>query len=161
MTTQTVSRDIVADPSKGGNMRRLSFIVALLILLAGVSVQAQKGVPPIEKEGEYDICVQDDVNGYYLLFNSTTGDYEFERCSDGVEFLGKGQISGKECDIILEDAGFNRYIFAAVNLCEQTGKAHIRVFKGLKTTPYIPPMLETLTDSNMIDDTWDCSTVKK
>jgi hypothetical protein len=144
-------------PSKGGNMRRLAFILALAILLAGTSVHAQKGLPPIEKEGEYDVCVQDDVNGYYLLFNSTTGDYEFERCSDGVEFTGTGEISGKECDIILEDASFNRYVFAAVNLCEQSGKAHIRVFKGIKTDSYIPPLLESLADSNMSDDTWDCS----
>ena len=114
-------------------MRRLGFIVALLILLAGVSVRAQKGFVPIDKEGDYDICVQDDVNSYYLLLNSKTGDYEFERCSDGVEFRGTGEISGKECDLILEDAGFNRYVFAAVNLCEQSGKAHIRVFKGVKT----------------------------
>jgi hypothetical protein len=142
-------------------MRRLGFIVALLALLAGASVQAQKSVPPTDKEGEYDICVQDDVNGYYLLFNSTTGDYEFERCSDGVEFRGVGLISGKGCDLTLEDAGFNRYIFASANLCEQSGKAHIRIFKGLKTTPNIPPMLESLSDSNMLDDTWDCSTVEK
>lgn len=138
-------------------MWRIGFIVALAILFAGVSVNAQKDFPPIEKEGEYDICVQDDESGYYLLLNSKTGDYEFERCSDGVEFTGIGEISGKECDIVLEDASFNRYIFAAANLCEQSGKAHIRVFKEVNTIPYIPPMLESLSDSDMSDDTWDCS----
>jgi hypothetical protein len=139
-------------------MRRLGFIVVLLILLAGVSVHAQKDFAPIEKDGEYDICVQDDANSNYLLFNSKSGDYEFERCSDGVEFRGTGQISGKECELILEDVGFNRYVLARVDLCEQTGTGLVRIFKGIKTLPYIPPMLETLGDSGMKDDTWDCST---
>jgi hypothetical protein len=137
-------------------MRRLSFILALIVSLAGASVHAQKGVGPIDKDGEYDVGVQDDQNGYYLLFNSKSGDYHFERCSDGVEFQGTGQISVKDCEIILEDVGFNRYVVVTADLCQQSAKCLVRVFKGMKTIPYIPPMLETMSDSNMTDNTYDC-----
>jgi hypothetical protein len=133
------------------------FITGLAILLAGASVQAQIGFTPIDKAGEYDIGVQDDENGYYMLFNSKTGDYEFERCSDGVEFHGTGEVTVKDCEVILEDASFNRYILATVDLCEQNGKCVVRVFKGMKTIPYVPPMLEIMSDSNLKDNTWDCS----
>jgi len=120
------------------------------------SVQAQKGLVPAPKESLYDVCVQDDLNGYYLLFNSKSGDYEFERCSDGTEFRGTGQIAVKDCEITLEHVGFNRYVLAIADPCAQTGKGLVRVFKGVRTIPYIPPMIETLSDSNMKDDTWDC-----
>jgi hypothetical protein len=141
-------------------MRRLGLIFVLAILLAGATVHAQKGVTPIQKDSEYDVCVQDDQNGYYLLFNSKSGNYVFERCSDGVEFQGTGQISAKDCQTTLEHVGFNRYVLAIADSCSGEAKGLVRVFKGLRTLPYIPPMIETLTDSSMKDDTWDCTDEK-
>ena len=138
-------------------MRRLSFIFVLAILLAGATVHAQKDVTPIPRDLEYDVCVQDDQNDYYLLFNSKSGDYVFERCSDGVEIQGTGVVSVKDCEIILEHSGFNRYVAAVADTCDQRGKCLVRVFKGIKTIPYIPPMFEALSDSNMLDDTRDCA----
>ena len=129
----------------------------MIILFAGASVHAQIGFAPIDKDGEYDVGVQDDQNGYYLLFNSKSGDYHFERCSDGVEFQGTGVITLKDCEIYLEDAGFDRYVLATVDLCQQSGKCLVRVFKGTTTIPAVPPMLETLSDTDMKDNTWDCS----
>jgi hypothetical protein len=140
-------------------MRRLTFILAMAILLAGASVHAQKGVP-IEGGG-YDYGVQDDKNGYYMLFNSASGEYEFERCSDGVEFQGKGKVTVEGCNLTLEEVGFNRYVLVQVNLCELSGKCLVRVFKGIKTVPYVPPMIEVLDDSNMLDNTWECKGEKQ
>ena len=136
-------------------MRRLSFILFLAILLAGATVNAQKD--PVPGDPEYDICVQDDQNSYYLLFNSKSGNYVFERCSDGVEIQGTGVVTVKDCEVILEHNGFNRYVAAVADRCDQRGKCFVRVFKGMKTIPYIPPMFEALSDSNMLDDTRDCS----
>jgi hypothetical protein len=136
-------------------MRRLTFIVAMAILVVAGSVQAQKGVP-IDKDGGYDFGIQDDKNGNYMLFNSTTGDYYFERCSDGVELQGRGQVTWKDCSLILEEVSFNRYVLVEADLCQYSGRCLVRVFKGLKTIPYVPPMLETLDDSNMTDNMWNC-----
>jgi hypothetical protein len=52
-------------------------------------------------------------------------------------------------------------VLVQVNLCDMSGKCLVRVFKGIKTVPYVPPMIEVLDDSNMLDNTWDCKGEKQ
>ncbi len=53
----------------------------------------------------YDVCLQDDKSGDYLLFNSLTGDYQFTRCGvGGFTVIGRGEITRTPCLTMMSDA---------------------------------------------------------
>lgn len=52
----------------------------------------------------YDACIQDDVTGDHLYFNTLTGDYLFEHCGvDGFTTGGRGKITRNGSSILLRD----------------------------------------------------------
>ena len=136
-------------------MHRIILGLAIIALVAGAAVHAQIGKPIPEKP--YDIVVQDDNTGAYLLISSRTGAYEFVRCTDNLEMYGTGSIKIDGCDITLADSQENHLVVASINLCSQTGTAAIDVYKATKAYPAFPPMSERLFDKDMRDSTWLCN----
>ncbi len=52
----------------------------------------------------WDVLIQDDENGDYLLFNSFNGEYKFVRCGvDGFTMTGRGEIRREGCMTRLHD----------------------------------------------------------
>lgn len=69
----------------------------------------------------FDVCMQDDVSGDILRFNSFTGDYQFVRCgTGGVTVNGKAKVTRTGCLTKLEDAKLmatlDRCIIAPANM---------------------------------------------
>ncbi len=64
----------------------------------------------------WDVCIQDDRTGDFLVFNSFTGDYQFTRCGPGGFIMtGRGTISRVGCLTKLEDD--TRVVSAVVDRC--------------------------------------------
>lgn len=115
-------------------------------------------VPPASQE----VSIQDGTTGSFIVFNTVTGDYKFIRCSDETAISGTGQLQKDGCTISLNDTRADRRIIASANLCDQTAKALIETFAGETKTGQTATMQETLSDSNMRDNTiGDCPAVVK
>jgi hypothetical protein len=110
-------------------------------------------VPPASQE----VAIQDNTTGSFIVFNTVTGDYKFIRCSDETAIGGTGQIQKDGCTISLNDTRADRRIIASANLCDQTAKALIETFNGSTKPGQTATMQETLSDTNMRDNTiGDC-----
>jgi uncharacterized repeat protein (TIGR01451 family) len=99
----------------------------------------------------WDVCIQDDKSGDFLLFNSFTGDYLFTNCGpDGFTMAGKGKITRVGCSTKLEDD--TRVVSAEIIRCSlgtgNTGSARI------KRTPLGPTFI--LEDSYILNNTCMC-----
>lgn len=101
----------------------------------------------------FDMCMQDESNGNLLLFNSTTGDYQFQNCSKGIILLGRGAITSNSCKLTLKDSGKNpkrpdRNVQALVNLCAKSGAATVQI--------YSPSSRSEINDPNIADNHCAC-----
>jgi hypothetical protein len=104
------------------------------------------------------LSVQSDSGHAFIVFNRTTGDYKFVRCSDGVAFSGTGQVRADGCFIFLEDNRATYKVIVTVNTCNQVGKVFVEAPQETNTstgTP-IPAMSESFGDSNIQDNTNSC-----
>src|SRR5262249_32610641 len=64
----------------------------------------------------WDVCIQDDVNKDYILFNSFTGEYKFVHCgAEGFVMTGWGDINREGCITKLRDD--TRVISAQFDRC--------------------------------------------
>jgi len=53
----------------------------------------------------FDTCLQDDLSGDILRFDSASGDYQFLRCgADGFRLIGRGDVRQVGCALSLSDA---------------------------------------------------------
>jgi uncharacterized repeat protein (TIGR01451 family) len=100
----------------------------------------------------WDVCIEDDHSGDFLLFNSFTGEYMFKKCGpDSFTMSGKGKITRVGCTIRLEDD--TRVVAAEIVRCPlgtgNTGSARI---KRLPTGPAF-----VLDDSYILNNTCDCT----
>ncbi|MBS1790357.1 MAG: NF038122 family metalloprotease [Acidobacteria bacterium] len=100
----------------------------------------------------WDVCIKDDQNGDFLLFNSFTGDYLFTRCgADRFTMMGRGEISRVGCVVTLHDdtrvnASYDRCPIAPRN----TGNA---IIKRLQ-----PDTTFVLKDRNILNNSPSCPT---
>ena len=156
-------------------MKKVTFIFAVLILFAVMSVQAQQkpGIKyppqPVQQPPQiqpaptpqYDnsITVEDDATGNFLVFDPNSGKYKFFRCSEGSAISvmsGTGKVKINGCAIDLEDVQQSHSVLASVNKCTQEGKAAIEQFT-VKDRPYdVLEIKAYLSDSNMRDNTQSC-----
>lgn len=91
-----------------------------LVVLSSFTLAADPGIP------FFNVCLQDDLGGDTLQFNTFTGNYKYTRCSDGLMLSGKGEISRIGCEIRLEDGS---RVSASIGECTASipqGKATIR-----------------------------------
>ena len=147
-------------------MKKIGLMFAMILLLAGVSVSAQNFGSNQVFDRQYDINVQDETTGSYLLFNSTTGSYKFVRCSDGATMKGLGQVTRKGCVVDLVAIGpiiagdrmdIPLYkVLATVDECTKEAKAAVEINDWMKGKPPIPPMKESLSDTDISNNTDNC-----
>lgn len=79
----------------------------------------------------FDKCLMDDSTGDLLQFNSTTGDYQFTRCTDGSTLTGTGVIRTINSIVYLTDSKPDRRISAGLLIGQLTGSATIiRIYAG-------------------------------
>jgi len=70
----------------------------------------------------FDTCVQDDATGNVLMWNSTTGDYQYITCQNQTTMTGKGTASVVNNVRNLIDIKADRRIAANFNLGQHTGR---------------------------------------
>jgi hypothetical protein len=73
----------------------------------------------------FDTCLKDNSTGNLLQWNSTTGQYQFTRCSDGFTLTGTGTVSLVNGIRTLNDFKADRRIHAGFNTGQLTGIATI------------------------------------
>jgi hypothetical protein len=105
----------------------------------------------------FDVCVQDDVTGAFLRFNSNTGAYEFRDCRKGIVLTGTGVVTksfnNDFCKTTLFDSGpdpkrSDRNVQALVNSCTGRGDASVSIFSTRQNY--------SIGDSNIANNTCVC-----
>jgi hypothetical protein len=101
----------------------------------------------------FDICLQDDLTGNLLLFNSSTGDYQFSNCRKGLTITGTGVVAANGCKVQLSDTGPDpkrpdRNVSALANTCTRAGSASVQLLAIMKTF--------NISDSNMSNNVCAC-----
>lgn len=124
--------------------------IALMLMLLAAPAFAQR-------YELYNVSVQDDSDGYYLLFNSVSGQFKFVDCASGVTLTGQGNVKTDGCSVYLTYEQAKCRVLASVNICEQQGKAVVEVLDWIKAKPPIPPMQKYITDSDMQGNSSSCS----
>lgn len=146
-------------------MRKVSLLFAMILLIAGASVRAQNKGFDQQFDREFDITVQDDETGNILVFNSKTGDYTFTRCGDGITMAGRGQVTRKGCSVDLVDIGApskdsrtdSYKVLVSADECTKEAKGAVEIYEWLKgDSGPIPPMKESLRDSDMTNSASSC-----
>lgn len=95
----------------------------------------------------FDICLQDETSRSFLLFNSSTGQYEFQRCgTDGFTLAGMGVTPSFPPLLQLKDIRPDRAVKAQVDPIKRSGRASV-LYQG-KT--YL------INDSDLRNNTCNC-----
>ncbi|MFY9608614.1 MAG: hypothetical protein WAU45_08375 [Blastocatellia bacterium] len=146
-------------------MRKLILFCAMILLVTGVSVQAQKErapkpiSPPII-EFDHNISVEDDATGSFLVFDPNTGAYKFHRCSDGFAMDGIGFVKVDGCAVYLEDMQVDHRVLVSVNECAQEAKAAVETFAPTPVPLGFTPVKEYMSDRDMRDNSLSCAPKK-
>jgi hypothetical protein len=95
-----------------------------------------------------DTCIQDDSNGNLLELNSTTGDYHFTVCANGIVTGGTGALIVKGSLITLQHYASDRRVLAKIDNSVKKATASIQVFALGNTF--------TIADRNTMNNTCVC-----
>lgn len=146
-------------------MRRISLIFAMIALLVGIPVQAQKKAriapigPPIIEPTE--ILLRDDNGGGYLLVDLVSGAFKCEMCEYGLGWGGTGTVKIDGCAISFSIVTKEFRIFANANVCKNYGECVVDYFNA----PPVPVpsagtdvkyLHEYWVDGNLRDNKPDC-----
>ena len=138
-------------------MRKLSILLTLIVMLASVSVQAQKkGIDPIGPPVSKVYSVQDQEGGGFMMFDLVSGEFKCQMCEYGYAFSGTGQVKVDGFNVYLSAITEGYHIYASVNVWERQGKAVMELYKDPVGGYDIPPLHEYWTDLNMDDNYLDC-----
>lgn len=94
-----------------------------------------------------DICIQDDSNGNLLLFNSSTGEYQFTNCA-AVAITGIGTITRRGGIITLQHYAGDRKVVARIDTAVNKASAGIQIYS--QGTAF------TITDRDTTNDACAC-----
>lgn len=141
-------------------MKKLSIFFALIVMLAGVSAQAQKKntriqpiTPPPIKQLQ---CVQDDEGDGFFMFDMVTGDFTCNVCEYGYEWKGKGQVKIDGFNVYFTAITEEYNMFVSLNVWDKQGKAVIELYKLPDGKYDIEPMRENWVDGNIYDNSMNC-----
>lgn len=116
--------------------------------------------PPPPSNVPSEIIVQSDADGSFLHL-STSGEYKFIHCEDGVVISGRGKVTIAGDMLYFEHITNEYRVLASVNLATKEGKAAIEVFTTFKTEAgVVPEMREYISDNNLADNTTECGAKK-
>jgi hypothetical protein len=137
-------------------MRKFGFLLLVIILFAGVSVNAQrKGrLPAPTPPTPQSIIIQDEEGEGYMFFDLGTGAYKCRLCEYDYNFTGLGSVKTDGCTIYFSATGDGYSVTAYVSACEQMGKCFIQVTKigGVDVEPWE----EVLSDPDLRDSQAAC-----
>ena len=133
-------------------MRKLSMIILILLLMAGVSVQAQKKrrdrLPPTP--GPTLIVMQDDAGEGFMLFDMATGAYKCKLCEYDFTYSGVGSVKTDGYIVTFTARTEGWSITSYIDLFEHKGKCFVEV-RGVWES-----YLEILSDGDMRDSQAAC-----
>ncbi|HKS43332.1 MAG TPA: SBBP repeat-containing protein [Blastocatellia bacterium] len=113
-----------------------------------VTLNGEQADAFVSKISIFDICLQDDVNGNLLEFNSTTGEYRFSNCRKKFTLTGRGTVSTKLCKVELKANAPGHSITALANTCVHNGSATVQVSAQRQTY--------TVNDKNTANNSCSC-----
>jgi len=137
---------------KEGFMRKISFLLAIIVLVAGVSAQAQKknGVRPIVPPPTTTmLCVEDQDGGGFIVFDIASGDFKCSMCEYNYSFGGTGSVKVDGLNAYLTAVSDKYQIFVTVNMWERQGKALMVVLESPDGKSNIDAFKEFWTDVNI------------
>ena len=139
-------------------MRKLSLMFLVIVVLAGVSVQAQK---KNRNQGPGDrtpqsVLMQDDAGEGFMLFDLATGAFKCKLCEYGYYYSGVGSVKTDGCLATFSVTGPGYTITTYAEICEQKAKCFVELRSkgGFDIEPYV----EVLSDSNLRDSQATCGT---
>lgn len=142
-------------------MRKISLLFAIIVLVAGVSAQAQNGnrikpiVPPVKRL----LTVQDQNGGGFIMFDLVTGEFRCQMCEYKIGFSGPGQVKVDGFNVYLAAVSDNYQIFVTLNMWDRQGKAVMQVFQpGGKND--VDSIQEFWTDLNIDDNSLNCDDIR-
>jgi hypothetical protein len=137
-------------------MRKLGFLLIVMILFAGVSVNAQKKrrLPVIQPPTPQSIIIQDEKGEGFMFFDVGTGAYKCRVCEYDYSVSGIGGVKTDGCVIYFSAIEDGYAVNAFVNACEQTGTCFISVTKVNGSD--FEPWEEELVDPNLRDSQAAC-----
>jgi hypothetical protein len=96
----------------------------------------------------FDSCLQDDsVPGSVVLFNSTTGDYQF--CCGTTRLTGTGKVTRRANLVTIEHSPADRRVLIKFDGSAKAGSASLQSPPGT--------VLCTITDRNITNNTCVCN----
>ena len=135
---------------KGVDMKHGGIVaIFILIALAMTALTTKTFTRPVSAQVNFDVCLQDDHGGDTLKFSSTTGEYKYTRCADGLTLSGRGRIRRVGCLLNLDD---DSRVSAAFTNCPVGQKN--RGSASIKFSPFGPSCF--LRDSNSANKTCNC-----
>lgn len=145
-------------------MRKISLLFAIIVLLAGVSVQAQKrsGPQPIGPPIPKQISIQDQDGGGFMVFDLSTGEFKCEMCEYNYGFSGPGQVKIDGFNVYLSAVTDTYEVFVTVNLWDRQAKAVMEVYSltGRTDVTTTEGIREFWTDLNIDNNTLNCGTIQ-
>jgi len=149
-------------------MRKISLLFAIIVLLAGVSAQAQKknGPAPIGPPVRNQVSVQDQDGGGFMVFDLSTGDFKCNMCEYNYAFGGTAQVKIDGFNVYLSAVTPEYQMFVSVNMWERQGKAFMTVFATpptigpVDTTGNLDGFKEFWTDLNIDNNTLNCAAIQ-
>ena len=142
-------------------MRKLSLLIAIIVVLAGLTANAQKsgsGTNPPTPQYP-DIVVEDEGGAGFIIFNPSTGGYKCVMCEyGGYSFAGTGVVKIDGCNVYLTDLKDGYRVLISVNICSQEGKSAMEItnMPGGAIADMTFPIEEYWKDGNLLDNLRDC-----
>lgn len=133
-------------------MRRLSLVFAMIVLLVGIPVQAQKIQP---RPGTAGVLVQGENGEGFMIFNLKSGEFKCNLCEYGYVMSGVGEVKIDGCNIYFSAVTDDYNIFATINKCDQQAKVAVEMYPEDYRFD-IKPIHESWFDSNLLDSKANC-----
>ena len=143
-------------------MKKIIIGLAIIVFVAGVSVQAQKKsrIQPPPPPTKKLLSVQDETGGGFIVFDMVTGDFKCNMCEYKLAFGGKGDVKVDGFNVYLSAVTDSYQIFVSLNMWDRQGKAVMQVFQTPGSQIDIDPIQEFWTDLNCDDNSLTCVAIQ-
>jgi hypothetical protein len=149
-------------------MRKIGLVIGIIILLAGVSAQAQRrsqqplpSSPPVPSSPPTVLSIQDQEGGGYLVFDVNTGEFKCNMCEYAFSFGGKGAVKIDGVNVTFSAVTDSYKVFVSLNMWDRQGRAVMETYQSPDGKLGGPKAdLEYWTDLNLDDNLLECPPIK-
>lgn len=149
-------------------MRKISLLFAIIVLLTGVSVQAQKrrAPQPIGPPIPQSLSVQDQEGGGFIVFDLSTGEFKCNMCEYKYAFSGPGKVTIDGFNVSLSAVTDAYQVFISINMWDRQGKAVMTLVgtPGIGTPANAQGNMDGIkefwTDVNIDNNTLNCAAIQ-